>query len=324
MFVFLINLACSGVYVKHHEEKSFIAWMRKHKQFYTGHEYHVRFGVYLANSRFVESFNKGPKRNFHLSLNNLACMTPAEYRSINGLYQQFEGTKSTSNEPPKKFKKLSEIPKSIDYRDFGVVNPAQNQHFCGSCWAFAAICSCEGISALASGQLLKFSEQNLVDCICEGCGGGQRDVALDYVLDSQNGNFMLDDDYPYISKQNPSCMFDQSKAVGKINGYFKVDEGDEEGLLKAVGTYGPVSCGVNSFAGSFQHYSGGIYDDRENCRPTIITHAVCVIGYGTSEEGIDYYIVKNSWGDEWGELGFGRMIRGNNICGIANVSYPVF
>lgn len=72
-------------------------------------------------------------------------------------------------------------------------------------------------------------------------------------------------------------------------------------------------------------YHGGIVDDEVKCKNDIksLNHAVTIVGYGT-DEGVDYWIAKNSWGKKWGEKGFFRIRRGTNQCGIALVpSFPI-
>ena len=128
--------------------------------------------------------------------------------------------------------------------------------------------------------------------------------------------------YPYSGRKQ-RCDFGGSRYVqAKISNYEYVAEGDEEGLKAAVANNGPVAVGVNAEQ-QWQFYKSGIFNDP-NCDPDGIDHAVLVVGYGTSDDGQDYWLIKNSWGDEWGENGYIRLARGVNMCGVANqASYPI-
>ncbi|KAJ3641086.1 hypothetical protein Zmor_027606 [Zophobas morio] len=112
-----------------------------------------------------------------------------------------------------------------------------------------------------------------------------------------------------------------SQSVTKINGVYDLLSGDENSLAKAVANNGPVSVGIDA-TDQLQFYNGGVLYDS-TCNDRDLNHGVLVVGYG-SEDGYDYWIVKNSWGPQWGESDFYRPIRnhGNN-CGIATAaSYP--
>ena len=75
---------------------------------------------------------------------------------------------------------------------------------------------------------------------------------------------------------------------------------------------GPLSVALN--ADPLMWYESGIIDD-DSCDPSALDHGVTLVGYGT-EDGVDYWLVKNSWGEGWGEDGYFRMVRGKGMCGI--------
>ena len=145
---------------------------------------------------------------------------------------------------------------------------------------------------------MKYSEQNLVDCVveCEGCYGGLRDAAYNYVIQNQGGQFQLEADYPYTAVGDV-CQFDARRAVGGIRGFVQPTPEDENDLLAHVAHYGPTTIGIDASSWDFQAYTSGIFD---------------------------YWIVRNSWGANWGEQGFIRMIRGKNICCISSRAYSVY
>jgi C1A family cysteine protease len=108
--------------------------------------------------------------------------------------------------------------------------------------------------------------------------------------------------------------------VGATDKGFISIPADEVKIKEAVARFGPVAVAMHT-SKLFYSYKSGIYNEA-NC-PINVTHAVLIVGYGT-ENGVDYWIVKNSWGPGWGESGYFRIARGTNKCGIASyATYPV-
>jgi C1A family cysteine protease len=213
-------------------------------------------------------------------------------------------------------------PDSFDYRTLGYVNPIQDQDVCGASYAFSIVQSAETVNAITTnGTLLKLSEQNLIDCVTAnyGCFGGDEEPAVQYVINSQGGYFNLESDYPYIDDSD-DCQFLPGKGVAKISSYYRPTDpstADEAALKEAIYGSGAASAAIDASSFWFQIYSSGIYDEP-SCSTIYLTHAVGIIGYGT-DSGTDYWIVRNSWGRDWGEKGYARMSRNkNNQCGIAS------
>lgn len=214
------------------------------------------------------------------------------------------------------------IPSSVDWRKQGAVTNVKDQGNCGACWSFSATGAIEGINKIATGSLVSLSEQELIDCdrsFNEGCDGGLMDYAYEFVI--QNHGIDTEDDYPFQARGKTCNRNKLKRRVVTIDGYVDVPA-NEEALLKAVATQ-PVSVGICGSDRAFQLYSKGIFTGP--CS-TSLDHAVLIVGYG-SENGVDYWIVKNSWGTSWGMNGYIHMQRNSGksegICGINNLaSYP--
>ncbi|OAP02131.1 hypothetical protein AXX17_AT3G43490 [Arabidopsis thaliana] len=175
------------------------------------------------------------------------------------------------------------------------------------------------MTKIANGELVSLSEQQLLDCSTEnnGCDGGIMWKAFDYIKENQG--ITTEDNYPYQGAQQ-TCESNHL-AAATISGYETVPQNDEEALLKAVSQQ-PVSVAIEGSGYEFIHYSGGIFNGE--CG-TQLTHAVTIVGYGVSEEGIKYWLLKNSWGESWGENGYMRIMRDvdspQGMCGLASLAY---
>ena len=200
---------------------------------------------------------------------------------------------------------------SVDWVAKGAVTPVKNQGQCGSCWAFSTTGSTEGAYQIATGKLLYFYEQELVDCAGsygnQGCNGGLMDNGFKY-LESKGD--ALESKYPYTGKSG-SCSSSKSSnpalAAGKVTSFNDVTS-DSVPQMEAAVSKGPVSVAIEADQSGFQFYKSGVFSGA--CG-TNLDHGVLVVGYGT-DSGKDYWKIKNSWGTTWGDQGYIRVIKGGD------------
>lgn len=212
------------------------------------------------------------------------------------------------------------LPPSVDWLQNGSVTEVQSQGSCRSSYAFATTGSLEAQYQRHTGKLIKFSEQNLLDCSGggaynnSGCRGGTVSESLKFVSD--NNGIDTEPSYPYHGNDNSTCRSNAIQTNFTIKSINRITPGQEWLLQTTIASVGPVTVHFDASLESFQFYSSGIYYDYA-CSKTNGNHYGLAVGYGT-EHKLGYYIVKNSFGKAWGENGYIRMARFRyNNCGIA-------
>ncbi|KAH7653591.1 Fruit bromelain protein [Dioscorea alata] len=302
-------------------EQWMVEYGRTHK---TTEEKLHRFEIFMSNVQFIESFNAAGNHTFELGINQFADLTNQEFRAMHTGFKPFSSNNKASK-TPFKYANFTDAPESVDWRTKGAVTPIKDQGQCGSCWAFSAVASMEGAAKLSTGKLISLSEQELVDCDIkgddQGCEGGLMDEAFKFIIN--NGGLNTEDKYPYTGADDSCDTKKAASHAAAIKSYEDVPANSEADLLKAVANQ-PVSVAIDA-GGSFQFYSSGVYSDK-GCGNTL-DHGVAAVGYGVTSNGTKYWIVKNSWGEGWGEKGYVRMERDiadqGGMCGIAMAaSYP--
>merc|ERR1719367_850699 len=143
-------------------------------------------------------------------------------------------------------------------------------------------------------------------------------MALLYTI--RNGGLDTEASYPYKGmKVLGQCEFNRNSVGATITGAKRIIQGSEEDLQNAIASVGPISVAIDAAHSSFQLYHSGVYNEPF-CSSYRLDHGVLAVGYGT-ENGQDYYIIKNSWGERWGLSGYIKMARNhNNMCGVATMA----
>jgi len=281
----------------------------------------MRTMVWLDNAEFVRQKN-AENNGASFKLNKFADMTHEEYKALLSPITEDAITRATEDMIALSLPPWVDIPKKMDWRDNKAVTPVKNQGTCGSCYSFSTTGALEGACAIKTGKLVSFSEQQIMDCSWQygnnGCNGGMFDRAFYYIM--EQGGIDTEASYPYTMKESHTCKYDAKNKGGQVTNFYYVNQGDESALTAVLALKGPVAIAINAGQRSFQFYNGGVYDDP-GCDQSL-NHGVLAVGYGTdADSGKDYFLVKNSWGTEWGLDGFIKMRRNkDNQCGIA--TYP--
>jgi len=284
------------------------------KEYATDAEESRRFDIWAANLDMVETHNQEAAEGLHrysMAINQFSDLTYEEFEKTMLGYHQEDSQQYIE------YFQEKETPEALDYRDDGLVTAVKNQGHCGSCWAFSATGGIEGVWAKQVGELIPVSEQQLLDCGPGTCKGGNMDKAWNTAA----GGVMREDDYPYEHEEK-ECRFDENMAVSYVTGHKSVPHNEEQLELALAELGYPISIGMRA-SSTFQHYSHGVYDDLECVDDGKLNHAILIVGYHKTNPDNQYWIVKNSWGHNWGLDGYIKMRMGHNICGLAKAAvYP--
>ncbi|XP_037943272.1 procathepsin L-like [Teleopsis dalmanni] len=333
--ILLIALFCNlidfNIAASLNNEDIFRDFMKKYNKIYdTAEEFKRRLEIFIENLKLITEHNLNFTQGistFELETNEYADWSAKEFQGfMNGHleYTSRDIERGFLYNPPLN----KNLPLSIDWRELGAVTPVKKQNKCGSCWAFAATGALESHNFLKTGNLVEFSEQNLIDCVVpteyigNGCHGGNKEQAFLYV--QNNGGINTEQTYPYLAMQQDHCAYNADMLGGTCQGYIRIEQGNEEAIGIAVATVGPVTVAINTKCFKFQFYKRGVFRD-DLCDPKSLNHGMLIVGYGrdnTTEE--DYWIVKNSWGKQWGMNGYINFPRHENYAGLTTrASFPI-
>jgi len=317
-FFFAIVLCISTASI----EDEFELWMKKYNKVYDSLEEKMyRMKVFEENVAHVSQMNSASNQ-IKYGINAFSDMTSEEFsnfyttntKKFSSVMKSLKASKVVAPSGKNRY-----LPKYFSWLDEGAVSSVKNQKKCGSCFAFGSVANMEGQLFLHTGRLVNLSEQQIMDCdhectssffpICDdACGGGTEENAFQYVIKS--GGIMRMEDYPYTAVKG-DCQFDKSRSIGGFKKWNYVTVNDEDDLRQYLYDHGPVSVGVAA-NDAWKAYSSGIF--TASCGVSN-NHAVLLIGWGEYND-IPYWIIKNSWGADWGMDGYIHLPRGQNKCGI--------
>lgn len=300
-------------------------------------ELEYRFEIFKQSLREIDAINSDPSKTHTAGVNKFSDLTFAEFKSK---YLTFKGHKSNRARahamPEDYLKGLSDDNSGkMDWRDQeGAVGPVKDQKSCGSCWAFSTVSSLETEVWKKTGTSVSLSEQELIDCawrlycheecdedgceeVCnQGCNGGMMMNGYKYILENQ---VATESSYPY-RELDMKCNLENKKKAGRQSpDAFYMVPGGVENLTKSAKKH--VVSVAYEVAEDFQHYSSGVYTNNDPDCGKQLSHAVNVVGFNY-DANTPYYIVRNSWGTDFGMDGYFQMAIGREgtigTCGIAS------
>ncbi len=345
-----------------HRLEDFENWINKFNIVVGSKEKETMFGKWLENDKYIEEMNS---RNLTYTLGHnqysgmdsddyskmLKLMNREERREkiekvekdieeiecvidcVKGDDGKLEKLKCVKGCMSSDMEEAVELDSEVNWVKKGGVTDVKNQGQCGSCWSFSTTGALEGAYYVKYGELKSFSEQQLVDCDNRknggkdmGCNGGLMDNAFSWI--KKNDGLCYESDYPYTSgsTRSPgtcetSCEVDEKS---KVESYTDVKKNSDDAMMEALMKQ-PVSVAIQADQKDFQLYKSGVFTG--SCG-TKLDHGVLLVGYG-EKSGEEYYLLKNSWGETWGDNGYmylgkgDKYNKGEGQCGVLmQGSYP--
>lgn len=329
LFLFLSSIFVGFSY-EFSNENRFSLWLKEYLITVKNEDHrHRLFENWLSNDEYIEHVNH---QNFTYTLghNKFSGMSQSEYIdyfNLKNIFFDYQHGNKVDTE-------YVELADSVNWVESGAVTPVKDQGQCGSCWSFSTTGSLEGAYYIKYGKLLSFSEQQLVSCDNfkhgghdMGCNGGLMDSAFQWI--EQNNGLCLESDYSYVSGttgKSGSCETTCDVVKNSvIHEYNDVAPSSDDAMMSAL-MQQPVSIAIQADQQEFQLYQSGVFTGSCGVE---LDHGVLVVGYG-SENGEDYYLIKNSWSTSWGDNGYIKLGRGSQYnsgagqCGmLMQGSYPI-
>eukprot|EP00930_Biecheleria_cincta_P014199 TRINITY_DN12314_c1_g6_i1.p1 TRINITY_DN12314_c1_g6~~TRINITY_DN12314_c1_g6_i1.p1 ORF type:complete len:383 (+),score=81.14 TRINITY_DN12314_c1_g6_i1:138-1286(+) len=336
----LLAITADGAKLKAKNALSFEEFMAEHGRDYRqgSSDYEEREKVFLQTQEKVHIQNSQPNRLWTASMNKYSDWFESELKAIRGYVRSpRHHTAGLSFSQKEDIATRHREAETMDWRNLTVSKKGVDQGACGSCWAVAAVTTLDAHHEIHRGRPGSFSVQELLNCVPNprecggkgGCEGATVELAMGYV---QKSGLSEASEVPYTARTGvctkstsllekesslDSLLDDDTGNAGAsfgMTGFQVLPSNKYTPLLQAVAS-GPVAVSVAADAWSL--YDSGIFDG--SCG-NIVDHAVTLFGYG-KQGGVKYWIVKNSWGGDWGENGYIRLRRSENeesLCGIDN------
>lgn len=312
----------------------FMNWVKEFNKSYINAEEELkRLVIWIKNQEYIEEHNNQiPTSSFTLDHNHFSDLTHEEYLQFNKLGTYTKNNVNIANKFDDESDKIAEqrklaasyvdLPDYMNWIEEGAVTEVKNQGRCGSCWSFSAVGAIEGAKFLNDGELVSLSEQMMMDCdkSDHSCEGGIMETG--FLWEEREGGLCSEEDYPYIADDRICTDFNCTEVDGtRVKSFTRLHGKDPKELMHSVAKQ-PTAIAMDANSMEFQFYKEGVFNGT--CAQQL-DHGILAVGYGTDEvSGLDYFLVKNSWGPRWGDNGFFKisMFQAEpddmGMCGILN------
>lgn len=317
-------------------------------------DFFKRFQIFRDNVQWIVDFNDNKSNTHQVGVNYFADMTPEEWVHFKGLKMPQGWAEPNFAEKDKladkddamlmevrhaknygltdnyDVLKDDKVPKAVNWVENGTMLPIRNQGSCGSCYSYSAMSTVEALHKITYPTEESpgfFSTQQGVDCTgnrygCSYCQGGWMTSVFDYLID--NKGVCSDESYPYKNKRT-ACQDKTCEKVFAFNKYRDIS-GSKESTIREHLAVNPLAIAVTSGTREFMYYKSGVITNCGGSGNQQIDHAVTMVGYDSQPaDGVaPYFLIRNSWGAQWGEAGHVRVASASNTCKHrTNLSYPV-
>lgn len=296
---------------------------------------HNKINTKILQESVVKVVNANPNAKWKAAIN------PRFSNYTVGQFKRLLGVKPTPSENLKTIPVISHpkdtnLPKEFDARtawpQCSTIKKILDQGHCGSCWAFGAVEALSDRFCIHFGMNISLSVNDLLACcgfLCgDGCEGGYPIYAWQYLVNQGVVTEKCDPYFDDIGCSHPGCepLFPTPKCERKCTDenilwreskHFSMSayriSSDPYSIMVEILKNGPVEVAFTVYE-DFAHYKSGVY--KYITGSVMGSHAVKLIGWGTSEDGEDYWLLANQWNRSWGDNGYFRIRRGTNECGI--------